>query len=65
MDFEADAEVVAVLRSASEGSEEALQRLRQGAGGSYKSQVKQEVGRDIHNMSIFYELIYMNSIKKS
>eukprot|EP00913_Durusdinium_trenchii_P003604 g3335.t1 len=43
-DFDADAEVVAVVKSAAEGSEEALAQLQKGAGaGSYKSAIKHEV----------------------
>ncbi|CAJ1452648.1 unnamed protein product [Effrenium voratum] len=43
-DFDADAEVLAVVKSAVEGSEEALAQLRGGAGaGSYKSAIKHEV----------------------
>jgi len=43
-DFDADAEVVAVVKSAVEGSEEALGQLQKGAGaGSYKSAIKAEV----------------------
>lgn len=42
--FECDAEVVAVVRSAVEGSEEAQAQLKAGPGaGSYKSEVKAEV----------------------
>eukprot|EP00435_Cladocopium_sp_Y103_P063005 s288_g24.t1 len=43
-DFDADAEVVAVVKSAVEGSEDALAQLQKGAGaGSYKSAIKAEV----------------------
>ncbi|CAE7713645.1 YEF3 [Symbiodinium sp. KB8] len=42
--FEGDAEVVAVVKSAVEGSDEALAQLQKGAGaGSYKSTIKAEV----------------------
>lgn len=43
-DFDADAEVAAVVKSAVEGSEDALAQLQKGAGaGSYKSAIKAEV----------------------
>ncbi|CAE8670641.1 unnamed protein product [Polarella glacialis] len=47
--FECDGEVVAVVTSAVEGSEEAQNKLALGAGaGGYKSEVKAEVGSIAH-----------------
>jgi len=47
--FECDGEVVAVVTSAVEGSEEAQNKLALGAGaGGYKSEVKEEVGSIAH-----------------
>ena len=44
----AQLQVVAVVKSAVEGSEDALAQLQKGAGaGSYKSAIKAEVGNEV------------------